>query len=85
MEKALTAYCFEHCFNKGKAKGKLILDFECVSTFYHKYLHSIKTVNEALVDEGRVYFSEYVTNSVGAEKRDRFMEETFPIGGHPTG
>lgn len=36
-------------------------------------------------DEGRKYHSDYVAWSLGPEKRDRFKEEIFPLGGHPAG
>ncbi len=79
----MTGYCFEQCFNKGKARGKFVLDFECVSSCYHKYLHAMKTVNASVIKEGRQNYSEYVAKSMGEEPRDRFLEHVFPIGGHP--
>ena len=85
VEKAMTQYCFGQCFNKAKAKNKLVLDFECVSTCYHKYLHSMKTIYETVIDEGRVNKSEFIQKSVGLEKPDRFLDHVFPVGGHPTG
>ena len=56
IEKSMTAYCFQHCFHK----KKLVVDFECVSTCYHKYLFSIKTIYETVEDYGREVGSEYV-------------------------
>ena len=78
----MTKYCFGHCFNTGKSRGKFVLDFECVSTCYHKYLHSIKTIHETVIEEGRLYSSDFVLKSVGAEERDRFKDHVFLPGGH---
>lgn len=49
VEKAMTSYCFQNCFNR----KKYIMDFDCVSTCYHKYLFSIKTIYEAVETQGR--------------------------------
>lgn len=73
IEKEMSSYCFGHCFNK----KKFVVDFECVSTCYHKFLFSIKTIYETVEDEGRKYHSEYVTQSLGEEKRDRFKDHVF--------
>ena len=61
----------------------MVVDFECVSSCYHKYLYSVKTINEALTEEGRLYYSEYISNAQGAEQKDRFKDHVFPLGGHP--
>lgn len=79
VEKAMTSYCFGHCFNK----KKFIMDFDCVSTCYHKYLFSIKTIYESVEKQGREQFSDYVGQSLGEQPRDRFLEDVFPLGGHP--
>ena len=81
IEKSLTSECFKVCFNKKKYK----IDFECVSTCYHKYLFTINEIKKIVEEEGRLFHSDYVANSLGSEKRDRFKEDVFPIGGHPTG
>ena len=33
--------------------------------------------------EGRLNQSEFIAKSVGLEERDRFLENVFPVGGHP--
>lgn len=78
VEKAMTLDCFNYCFNK----KKLIVDFECVSTCYNKYLFTINEIQRIVRDEGRLYYSDYVGAALGYEKRDRFKDEVFPIGGH---
>ena len=35
-QKDLTAICFDECFSD----KKLILDFQCISNCYHKYLYA---------------------------------------------
>ena len=60
-----------------------MLDFDCVQVSYQKYLNSMKTLNEAVVDVGRANHSEYILQSVGSEPRDRFLDHVFPVGGHP--
>ena len=75
----MTSICFDYCFNKSKFK----IDFECVSTCYNKYLFSMKKIRSVVEDDGRKYYSEHVKNSLGEEKRNRFMDEVFPLGGHP--
>ena len=37
VEKAMTQVCFNSCFNR----KKFVMDVECVSTCYHKYLFSV--------------------------------------------
>lgn len=79
VEKAITSTCFEYCFSKKKLK----IDFDCTSTCYNKYLHSLQKIKEIVESEGRAYHSDFVSQSLGGEKRDRFLEEIFPLGGHP--
>jgi hypothetical protein len=79
VEKEMTQLCFTQCFNK----KKFVIDFDCVSICYHKYLFSINTIKSIVEDEGRKYHSDYVGESLGREKRDRFLEDIFPLGGHP--
>ncbi|CDW88737.1 UNKNOWN [Stylonychia lemnae] len=78
VEKHMTTFCFNTCFNK----KKYVLDFECVSTCYNKYLFAQKTIFETIVEQGRIVQSDYVVNSEGAYARDRFFDAAFPIGGH---
>lgn len=59
------------------------MDFQCVSTCYHKYLFTINEIKKIVEEEGRTYYSDFVSNSMGEEKRDRFKDEVFPHGGHP--
>jgi hypothetical protein len=40
-------------------------------------------VKKIVEDEGRINYSDYVINSLGLVKRDRFKDVAFPIGGHP--
>jgi len=54
-----------------------------VSTCYHKYLYTINTIKSIVEEEGRAYHSDFVAQSLGSEKLDRFKEEVFPLGGHP--
>jgi hypothetical protein len=75
----MTSECFNLCFSK----KKFIVDFECVSTCYNKYIYTVNAIKKIIEDEGRLCYSDYVTASLGAEKRDRFKDEVFPIGGHP--
>lgn len=79
VEKSLTSECFSYCFNK----KKLIIDFNCVSICYHKYLFAINEIKKIVEEEGRLFHSDYVAESMGEVKRDRFKDEIFPIGGHP--
>lgn len=79
IEKSLTSECHKLCFSK----KKFLLDFECVSTCYHKYLYAINEIKNLVETEGRLHGSTYVAQSLGEEKRDRFVEEVFPLGGHP--
>ena len=62
----------------------MMLDFECVSICYHKYIFAAQTISNLIEDDGRKYASEYVLHSLGDEKRDRFKDNVFPIGGHKT-
>ncbi len=62
----------------------MVVDFEKVSTCYNKYLFALKTVYQTIESEGRTHNSEYVGYSLGKEKRDRFKDSIFPLGGHPT-
>ena len=43
----------------------------------------MKVIHESVTTQGRITQSDYVVNSMGAEKRDRFLEHVFPLGGHP--
>jgi hypothetical protein len=54
-----------------------------VSTCYNKYLYSINEIQKIVEDEGRKYHSDFVAQSLGEVKKDRFIEEVFPLGGHP--
>ena len=38
---------------------------------------------DTLISEGRRCRSEYIKYAVGLEKRDRLVEEAFPLGGGP--
>lgn len=60
-----------------------MIDFECVSTFYNKYIFAIGEIRKIVEDEGRLNHSNFVAQSLGEVKKDRFMDEAFPIGGHP--
>eukprot|EP00347_Sterkiella_histriomuscorum_P011471 403372329 len=75
----MTAFCFDLCFQK----KKYILDFECVSTCYNKYLFASKEIYESVIQEGRRCKSEYIQHSVTLTEKDRFKDHVFPIGGHP--
>lgn len=61
VEKAMTAYCFQHCFNK----KKMVVDFEKVAICYNKYLFALKTVYQTIESEGRKCQSEYLVYSLG--------------------
>lgn len=43
----------------------MMIDFECVSTCYHKYLFAIKEIKNIIEEEGRNYHSDYVSASLG--------------------
>ena len=75
--KDMTQICFEECFSQ----KKFVLDFNCITTCYHKYIYAANHIQKLLIEEGRACSSEFVTNAVGAEPRDRFREEIFPTGG----
>ena len=74
----MTSYCFEACFSNRTLKIK---SDECIKTCYDKYLQSITTVMQTVVEEGRQCQSEYINYAVGLEKRDRVNELAFPHGG----
>ncbi len=76
MQKELTAACFDACFTK-----KFAVDETCVKTCYDKYLISLNLVYKSVVQLGRATKSDYVVTAVGAEPKDRFEDEIFPIGG----
>ena len=81
IEKQMTSYCFSHCFSN----KNFVVDLECVPTCYDKYLFSIKTIYETLEEEGKKYKSDFAMETFGEEKRDRFKELVFPLGGIPMG
>ena len=58
-----------------------MVDFECVSRCYHKYIYSANYINAVVRDLGRENHSDFVIQAHGKEKRDRFREEIFPDGG----
>ena len=76
-QKDLTLVCFDQCFSK----KKFLLDFECITTCYHKYLFAANHISKLVQAEGRACKSEFVVQAVGPEERDRFKEEIFPLGG----
>lgn len=78
MQKELTSICFETCF---KPK-KFTVDYACVEPCYTKYLYAINHIRDVLIEDGREVHSDFVAQAVGKAKRDRFVEEIFPTGGH---
>ena len=48
-------------------------------------MSTMNKVRDIVEAEGRKYHSDFVVHSVGAEPRDRFKDDIFPIGGHPLG
>ena len=76
-QKDVTHMCFDQCFSH----KKFLLDFNCISTCYHKYLFAANHIQKLLVEEGRECRSDFVCQSYGPEPRDRFKEEIFPLGG----
>ncbi len=48
-------------------------------------MSTMNKVKDIVESEGRKYHSDFVAHSVGAEPRDRFKDEIFPLGGHPLG
>ena len=78
VQKEITSVCFEACFRP----KKFSVDLGCVQTCYQKYLFSLNHVSKLLIEEGRHLHSDFVRQAVGAEPRDRFIDEIFPEGGH---
>ena len=73
----MTQACFDQCFSQ----KKFLLDFNCISTCYHKYLYAANHIQKLIVTEGQECRSDFVVTVFGSEKRDRFKEEIFPLGG----
>ena len=76
-QKDLTQMCFNECFSH----KNFLLDFQCVSNCYHKYLFAANHISKLLIEDGREVHSEFVVQATGAEPRDRFRDEIFPLGG----
>ena len=76
-QKDVTQICFDQCFSH----KKFILDFNCISTCYHKYLYAANHIQKLVVTEGRECRSDFVVQAFSAEPKDRFKEEIFPFGG----
>ena len=78
-QKELTSLCFDACFST----KKFVVDKQCMTTCYDKYIFAANHVRKELEEQGRECRSDFIGQSIGLEDprsvfHDRFSKTIFP-------
>ena len=76
----MTSQCHKKCFKK----ESLTLDQNCITSCYHKYIHTISRYNDLTKNIGKAVCSDYVFKTFNFDE-DPVSKLNFPYGGTKIG